>query len=271
MQKAIQFGKELIGRFTEHEVAGLAAQLAYFFLLAIFPFMIFLVALMGYLPISLDSLKATLDRYAPEAALELITNNLEAKNGSLLSVGIIGTLISASNGINAIMRAFNRAYEVGEDRSFLKNRFIAIVLTIAMLIVIVVALLLPVFGKAIGLYVFTWFGVSERFLAIWDALRWVISSGILILVLLSLYILAPNHHVNIKQALAGSVFATLFWQLASLGFSYYVSLSAQAYSTTYGSLGGIIILMLWFYLSGMIIIIGGEINAMLRDRKAFKP
>ncbi|MFC0522120.1 YihY/virulence factor BrkB family protein [Pontibacillus salicampi] len=270
MRRLFRFSKELVKRFNEHEVAGLAAQLAYFFLLSIFPFMIFLVALMAYLPISIENVKNTLDNYVPRDALELITNNLEAKNGGLLSFGIIATLWSASNGINSIMRAFNRAYEVGENRSFLKSRLLSIFLTVAMLIVIVVALLLPVFGKAIGVYIFSKFGVSAGFLDTWEALRWIISSAILLFVLSVLYILAPNHHVNIKQVLVGSLFATVCWQIVSLGFSVYVNLSAARYSATYGSLGGVIILMIWFYLSGLIIILGAEINAMLKARKVFK-
>lgn len=268
LRKALRFGKDFIKRFSEHDVVGLSAQLAYFFLLSIFPFMIFLVALMGYIPIPYD-FQITLTRYMPEKTLELFNENLNTKSGGLLSVGLIGTIWSASNGINAIIKAFNRAYEVEEDRSFIKTRLIAIVLTIAMIIVIIVALLLPVFGKAIGLYIFSWFGVSEEFLAVWGALRWVVSSIIILFVLISLYILAPNRHVNVKQAFLGSLFATVAWQVASFFFSFYVDISATSYSATYGSLGGVIILMIWFYLTGMIIILGGEVNAMLKERKVF--
>jgi len=268
VQKALRFSKDFIKRFSEHDVVGLSAQLAYFFLLSIFPFMIFLVALMGYIPIPYD-FQITLTRYMPEKALEIFNENLDTKSGGLLSVGLIGTIWSASNGINAVIKAFNRAYEVDEDRSFFKARLIAIVLTIAMIIVIIVALLLPVFGKAIGLYIFSWLGVSDAFLAIWNALRWVVSSVIILFVLVSLYVLAPNRHVNIKQAFFGALFATIGWQVSSFVFSFYVSLSATTYSATYGSLGGVIFLMIWFYLTGMIIILGGEMNAMLKERKAF--
>ncbi|WP_345242807.1 YihY/virulence factor BrkB family protein [Pontibacillus salipaludis] len=270
MSTIIQFGKDLVRRFSDHEVAGLAAQLAYFFLLSIFPFMIFLIALMAYLPISIEDIVLAMSRYIPSEAMDLLTSNLETKNTGLLSVGLLATLWSASNGTNAVMRAFNRAYHVQEDRSFIKSRLIAIVLTVAMFIVILVALMLPVFGKAIGVYVFSWFGVSEDFLAIWNALRWVISSTLFLLVLMSLYILAPNHHVNIRQSFIGAVFATVTWQAASLGFSFYVNSGVSNYSATYGSLGAVIILMIWFYLSGVVIILGGEINAMLRERQWFK-
>lgn len=270
MTKVKNFLKELYTRFSEHEVAGLSAQLAYYFLLSIFPFMIFLVALLGYVPLSFEDIQSAMQRYLPQEAMNLLSENIDSKNGGLLSVGILGTIWSASNGINAIMRAFNRAYEVDEDRSFIKSRLIAIVLTIAMVVVLIVALLLPVLGKAIGTFIFSYFGLSTGFLQLWEALRWVISSVIVVLVLTTLYILAPNHHVNLKQSFTGAAFATISWQIVSLGFSYYLSLNASSYSATYGSLGAVIILMLWFYLFGMIIILGGEINAMLKERNAFK-
>lgn len=264
------FLKELYTRFHQDEVAGLAAQLAYFFLLSLFPFMIFLITLIGYLPITEQDVLGLISQYAPGQTMNLIEENLahitNDKNTGLLSVGLIGALWSASNGINAIIRSFNRAYDVKENRSFFVTRLIAIFLTIAMIIVIAVALLLPVFGKAIGVYLFSFFGISERFLTLWNSLRWIISFIILIIVLGFLYVLAPNRHINIKEALIGATFATLGWQLVSLAFSYYVN-SFGHFSATYGSLGGVIVLMFWFYLSGMIIILGGEINAMIKVRR----
>lgn len=265
-----KFIKEFFRRFGEDDVAGLSAQLSYFFLLSLFPFLIFLITLIGYLPIDFNDVLSPIRRYAPEETIQLIesiiSSHVTNKNGSLLSIGILGTLWSASNGINAIVKAFNRAYDVDESRSFIITRIIAIFLTIAMVIVIAVALLLPVFGKAIGVYIFSLFGVSEEFLLLWNTLRWVISFIILILVLAFLYVLAPNRHINIKEALVGATFATIGWQLVSLGFSYYVN-GFGNFSGTYGSLGGVIILMIWFYLSGMIIILGGEINAMIKEHR----
>lgn len=270
LKKISAFLKELLFRFGDDEVAGLSAQLAYFFLLSLFPFMIFLVTLIGFLPVTEDDILNLISRYAPGQTLTMIEDNLSYlmnnRNGSLLSIGIIGALWSASNGINAVIIAFNRAYDVGENRSYFKSRLISIFLTVAMIIVISIALLLPVFGKAIGIYVSSFLGLSDRFLALWNAFRWVSSFVILIIVLACLYIMAPNKSVNVKEALIGATFATVGWQLVSLAFSYYVN-SIGNFSATYGSLGGVIVLMIWFYLSGMIIILGGEINAMLKKRR----
>jgi membrane protein len=134
-----------------------------------------------------------------------------------------------------------------------------------MIVVFVVALLLPVFGKQIGLFLFSQFGYSEQFMAIWNGIRWAISPLILFIVFVGLYYFAPSKKIRCLSAIPGAVFATVGWVLASLAFSFYVG-SFGNYSATYGSIGGIIVLMIWFYLTGIIIMIGGEINALATEK-----
>ncbi|WP_156291716.1 YihY/virulence factor BrkB family protein [Oceanobacillus salinisoli] len=273
MEKVKTIGKQLFKRIDDVDVFGLAAQLAYFFLLSLFPFLLFLLNLIGYLPIDQESIMEIISYYAPPEIMTLINTNLDRllhqNNGGLLSIGIIGTLWAASNAINAIMKAFNRAYDIDENRSFIVTRFIAIVLTIAMILVIVVSLLLPVFGQIIGEYVFSILGLSDGFLNIWDTLRWVVSSVVFFIVLLFLYKLAPNKHIYFREAIWGTIIGTVGWQIVSYGFSYYVSTFAN-YSVKYGSLGTIIILMIWFYLLGAIIIFGGVVNSVISKYKKEK-
>lgn len=260
------FWKELFNRFVQDDAGGLAAQLAYYFLLSLFPLLIFLVTLLDYLPFTQGDLMSFIAQYAPGETTEIINKNLNEimgkHNGGLLSLGIIGTLWPASNGINAIVRAFNRAYDVEETRHFLVARSMSVLLTVGMVLVILVALLLPVFGREIGLFFFAQVGLSVEFLKTWTAIRWVLSSVILFIVFTSLYYFAPNKHILFMEAVPGAFFSTFGWMFVSLGFSYYVS-SIGNYTATYGSLGGIIIMMVWLYLSGLIIIVGGEINAIL--------
>lgn len=261
---------ELFRRFSEDEVTGLSAQLSYYFLLSLFPLLIFVVALASFLPIDYYSILDLLSSYMPEDAITLIQTFLDqiidSSGGGLLSIGIIGTIWSASNGINAVMRALNKAYDVEENRSFIRGRLIAISLLISVLLIIVVALLLPIFGRMIGVHIFSFFGASEQFLSVWNALRWAISSFIFFIVFLYLYRMAPNMKVYFKDILFGTLFSTIGWQVSSYGFAYYVNEMGN-YSATYGSLGGVIVLMLWFYLSGIIIILGGEINAMVAVKR----
>lgn len=263
MGKIMEFVRHLWKKFREDDYFGIAAQLAYFFLLSLFPLLIFLVTLFPYLPITQDDLLSLIRDFAPSGTMELIETNLtqmSQKNGALLSFGIIGTIWSASNGINAIIKALNRAYKVKEGRSFLKTRATAILLTFAMILVIVVALILPVFGKQIGVFLFSIFELSEEFITGWNALRWLVSSVIIFVIFIGLYWLAPNKKLSCRSAVPGAVFATVGWILTSYAFSFYVS-NFGDYSATYGSIGAIIVLMIWFYISGIIIIIGGEVNA----------
>lgn len=264
-----EFIKGIIKKLEVDDISGLAAQLAYFFLLSMFPLFIFLFTLVAYLPYSQEEILRTLQTFAPAESMNLIEDNLnEVMQGNvkLLSFSIIGTIWSASHGLNAIIKAFNRAYNVTETRSYFIARGMSIMLTFAMIFVFLVALFLPVFGKQIGMFLFSEFGISEQFIKVWNTSRWVISSSVLFIVFIMLYWIAPNKKITCVSVLPGAVFATIGWVAVSFLFSFYVD-KISNYTTTYGSLGGIIVLMVWFYLSGWIIIMGGEINAAVGEKK----
>ncbi|RIW32304.1 YihY/virulence factor BrkB family protein [Bacillus salacetis] len=260
------FGKKLFQKVSDGDVTGLAAQLAYFFLLSLFPLLIFMVTLLPYLPFTQEDILNVISDFAPGETMQMIQSTINEvmsnRNTGLLSFSIIATIWSASNGMNAIVKSLNDAYEVEETRSFIVIRLMSILLTIAMIFVFIVALLLPVFGKQIGLFLFSQFGFSDQFLTIWGAVRWAISPIILFIVFVGLYFIAPSKKIKCLSAVPGAVFAALGWVGASLAFSFYVS-NFGNYSATYGSIGGIIVLMIWFYLTGIIIMIGGHINAIM--------
>ncbi|MCA1060044.1 YihY/virulence factor BrkB family protein [Rossellomorea aquimaris] len=260
------FSKSLFSNISANDVTGLAAQIAYYFLLSLFPLLIFIVTLLPYLPVEQGDILGVVRDFAPGETMSMIEETLQDvmsnRNSGLLSISIIATIWSASNGMNAIVKSLNRAYEVEETRSFIATRLMSILLTFAMILVFVIALLLPVFGKQIGLFLFSQFGFSDQFLAIWNGIRWAISPIILFIIFVGLYYFAPSKRIKCLSAFPGAIFATLGWVLVSLAFSYYVG-SFGNYSATYGSIGGIIVLMIWFYLTGIIIMIGGEINALV--------
>ncbi|MBM7693652.1 membrane protein [Peribacillus deserti] len=263
------FIKDIYKRILSDDVSGMAAQLAYFFLLSLFPLMIFLVSLLPYLPIKQGDILSFAAMYAPAETMDMIEHNLTEVmrgNGKLLSAGIIGTIWTASGGMNAIISAFNKAYDVKESRNFAVSRGLSILFTLGMIAVFITALLLPVFGKQIGILLTEQLGLSEEFLSAWNVIRWVISSTVLFIVFLAIYWFAPNIKLTCLSILPGAIFAVLGWITASFAFSFYVEKSAH-YSAAYGSLGGMIVLMIWFYLTGIIIIIGGEINAIVSSRK----
>ncbi|MFD3448196.1 YihY/virulence factor BrkB family protein [Microbacteriaceae bacterium 4G12] len=260
------FMKDLYVRTRDDDVAGLAAQLAYFFLLSLFPALVFLMTLIKYLPIKTANILSFIGQYAPKEAMDFLESNVKqvmtADNGGLLSFGLLATLWAASNGINAIMNAFNRAYDIKETRPFYVTRALSIVLTIAMIFIIVFALIIPVFGNLIGSAIFKIFGLSDGFLIAWKIIRLLLSFLVLSGVFSFLYKFAPNRHLHPSEVMTGAIFASVGWVVVSYLFAFYVD-SFSNYAHTYGSLGAIIILILWFYLTAWVILLGGEINALL--------
>lgn len=262
----LSFIRHLIKQIKKDPIHDWAATLAFYFMLSIFPLLIFVLALIPYLPIQAEHLQAFILDFAPATLGEVFTTTIlevvQEQKGGLISFGILASLWSASNGINAFTRALNRAYDIEETRSFFYVRFMSIIMTLAMVLVIVITLVLPVFGNLILNLLTTVFGLSATTVTLFNKLRWIIGIAIMTTVLLFIYYLAPNKRLPIRYVVIGAATATISWQLISLGFSTYVS-NFSNYSTTYGSLGGVIILMLWFFLSGVILVLGGEVIAAI--------
>lgn len=267
------FINQLLGQIMRDQINDLSAQLAFYFLLSLFPLLIFMLTLLPFFDLQPDPVIQWLVSHAPGEASQLIESNvrplLTEASGGLLSFGVLATLWSASNATSAIFRALNKAYNVQESRPFWKVKLYAILLTVALIFVIAMTLILPVFGhlilKEIGKFIL----IPPFFMTLINAFRWIVGFVISVLVLMFLYYLAPDVHLKFRYVLPGALFASVSWQIISLGFSYYVSQFAH-FTSTYGSLGGVIILMFWFFLTGMILIVGGEVNAVLFERHQYK-
>jgi membrane protein len=261
--------KLLWHRVDEDDLPGLSAQLAYYFLLSLFPLLIVLFTLLPYFPIPHEDMLGLVRNFAPVEAMDLIEKNvhdiMNNRNGGLLSFGIIGTIWSASNGINAIVKAFNKAYNVKESRSFIVSRGMAILLTFGMIIVLILAIVLPVFSREIGIFLFSQLGYTFEFIKLWNTLSWLVSAIILFLIFTGLYWIAPNVKLKCRSAFPGAAFATVGWIISSIGLTFYVG-NFSNYSLTYGSIGAIIVLMVWLYITAFIIILGGEINAFYSEK-----
>jgi len=270
MIKPRKFFEKLFHKFSDDGTTDLAASLAYYFLLSLFPLLLFILTLLPYLQLDSYQVIAFVQNYAPGETGTMIADNiqflLDQPKEGLLIISLLATLWTASGGIGALIRSLNRAYDATETRSFVKVKLLSIGLTVAMVIVIAITLILPVFGglivEAIASFIFIPFGYE----ILLQALRWIIGLSIMVFVLMMLYRLAPNTNFKLKEVFFGSVFATLTWQLISLGFSFYVT-NFGNYEATYGAIGGIIILMTWFYITGIILIVGGQINATLYQLK----
>ena len=144
------------------------------------------------------------------------------KNGGLLTIGIITTIWSASRGMNALAKALNRSYLKEETRSFIIVRGMSIVFTAMLIVVILIALLLPVFGQQIGVLAFSYFGLEQSFMKLWGSLRWTIPPVLIFIVFSVIYWLVPNLTIRLKTVFPGAAFATIGWIVTSLAFSFYV-------------------------------------------------
>lgn len=262
------FLKHLISQLKNDPIHDWAATLAFYFMLSIFPLLIFLLALVAYLPIQIEQVYAFIEAYVPDELAHLLTTTVfdivQEPKGGLLSFGILGTIWSASNGMNALVRALNRAHNIDETRSFIKQRLLSIFMTLGMIVVLVVTLLLPVFGRVILEWIASIISLPTTSFEFLNRIRWIVGIAIMTIVLMVIYTIAPNKRIRYSQVMIGAIFATTSWQLISYLFSIYIENFAN-YSATYGSLGGVIILMLWFFLSGYILVMGGEINAALNQ------
>ena len=264
------FSKELLMRIKKVDVSGLGSQLAFFFLLSFFPLLIFIFTLLPYLNLNQAEVFLFIRDYAPESVALLIEDTvgeiLNNRNGGLLSIGVIGTIWSASKGMNALTKALNLSYFKEETRSFIVARGMSMVFTVMLIAVLLLALVLPVFGQQIGTLAYTYLGFGENFLRLFNSLRWIIPPILIYAVFSLTYWLVPNLKIRFKGVFFGASFATIGWIITSLGFSYYVT-SYGNYSSTYGSIGAIIALMMWLYFSAIILMLGGQINAVMADRR----
>ncbi|MGU3568972.1 YihY/virulence factor BrkB family protein [Paenibacillus sp. D51F] len=261
------FVKNMISRFQDDEVPAMGAQLTYYLLLAFFPFLIFIVSIVSFIDMSGDDVIEQLLRLMPEDGSNTVRDIIHEvsgnRNGALLSIGMIATIWAASNGINAVIKGLNKAYDEEEDRPFWKVRGISIIATVVLAVVIILVMLMLVFGKTIGEYLFQLLDYPSGFEPIWNIVSYLVPFAAMIMVFTLLYWITPNRRLCFREVLPGAIFATIGWIATSLLFSIYVNQFGN-YSKTYGSLGGVIVLLTWLYLSSIIIILGGEINAALK-------
>ena len=271
--------KRIWSQIEEDDVWGHAAQLSYYFLLALFPLLLFMTSLFGYFAESSSELKDKLLTYLgsvmPYSAAELIRATLDEvtaeKSGGKLSFGLLVSLWAASNGMGAISQTLNIAYAVKEHRSWWKVRLVSIGLTLLLALLIISALVIVLLGGKIGDLLASVAGLGSGFATLWKILQWPIALVFLMLGFSSIYYFAPDLRGSERRwewITPGSALAIVLWLLISFGFRLYLYFF-NSYSATYGSLGALIILMLWFYLTGVAILIGGEINSEL-ERAARK-
>ena len=260
--------KRIIWRINDDDIFGRAAQLSYYFLLALFPLLLVLINLLGYFAQEGTGFRNKLITYLaaviPSTAVSLIKTTLDEISNSSgsgkVSLGLLAALWAASNGMGAISQTLNTVYNVKETRSWWWVRVVSVLLTVALAVLIVGALAIVLYGGAIGDALAARFGFTNFFTTAWSILQWPIALAFVLGTFNLIYNFAPNLSPHQRRWFSpGAVVAVALWLLISFGFRLYLHYF-DSYSVTYGSLGALIVLMLWFYLTGVAILIGGEVN-----------
>jgi membrane protein len=245
---------------------GLAAELAYYFFLALFPALLFLVAIVSFIPVAglLDAITNNLARVAPGEVLSIVQDQVlkiaHNQDGGLLTLGMAGTIWSTSSGLNAIIATMNQAYDIQEGRPWWKVKLVALGLTVALAAFIVISFTLVLVGPTLAEKVAAWAHLGPAFAWTWTIVQWPIVFLLVTLAMALIYFYAPDAVQQWIWIAPGSVLATTLWVVISLGFKFYVKHFAS-YNATYGAIGGVIVLMLWFYLSALAVLVGAELNA----------
>ncbi|SDH04575.1 membrane protein [Alteribacillus persepolensis] len=264
----LRYIRLFVQRLRENKIFDISAQLGYYFLMAMFPLLLFILSIISFLPITSNDVLRFLSPYVPPGTLQILTYNvhtiIDVQRLDTLSFSSAATIWLSLLGTFAIIRAINHSYHL-TNPPWYKMLVIGFGLMLSILLAIVLSLLLPIYGRSFGLFLFSFIGLDHYFIYAWEWFRWGVSFIVIGLVLFYIFLSVPNRKVTTKEALPGAIFALISWQAASFGFFFYVE--HNDYSAIYGSLGNIIVLMVWFYISGFSILAGGQLNAMIAERR----
>ncbi|MGZ6141891.1 MAG: YihY/virulence factor BrkB family protein [Myxococcales bacterium] len=265
---ATQFVKKLGARLRDNAATDRAAQLSYYFLFALFPFLFFVVTLAAYLPVKgvIGDLVARVDPLMPDEAMGIIRSQLTAlttqQRPHFLTLGLALAVWSASRGVDAIRTSLNLSYDVKESRPWWRTQGSALLVTVSCSVLILLAVVGVTLGGSAGLWLAGHLHVDKFWPLLWDWLRWPITALGVMLVFALLYYFLPDVKQEWRFITPGSVIGTSLWLLASWLFSLYAD-NFGSYDRMYGSIGGVIALLTWLYVTGLIFIVGGEINALI--------
>lgn len=257
-------------KINNDDIFALGAQLAYYLMLSFFPFLIFLMTIVGFSKLNsaeiLDGLRAILPTNVFILIDTIVVDIVETQSAGLLGASIILTIWSASSGFRAVIKGLNKAYDINEKRSFVKRAIVGMIFTLALVTIIIATLAMLVFGELIGGYIVKIIPFEEAVRLIWNISRYLIVIAMMVLVFATIYRYTPARKIDWREVYPGAIASTLGWIITSLGFSFYINNIAN-YSKFYGSIGAVFVLMTWLYLTSIILILGAEINSVLNTIK----
>lgn len=264
----LNYLKDIFSRMKHHHIESFASQIAFYMLLSIFPFLILLLMFLTNLSLGYSEQMDYIYRIIPSAATGVIKEYLmysQQFSNHIFSPVLIAALWMSSNAVVALMKSVNVAYDIEETRNYFKRKFIGILCTVLIIILIVVALAIPNLGQTFMNFIRRYIAIPQMSVKLFDTFRITIGVAVFIFVLGAIYFIVPNKKVTLREILPGTGFAFVGLTLTSKIFAYFVSEFSQ-YSLVYGGLAAVIILMIWLFLCGMILMLGGEINAINHGR-----
>ena len=256
------------------DVFNLAAQQAYYFFFALFPALLALISIASFFPIEnlTGEITTMLHRVAPEDVIGIITDQIQkigqSNAGGILTLAFFFTLWSSSSAVVAMCGTLNAAYDITESRPWWKVRLTAIGLTIGLALFILVSMTLVVAGPALAEKIADLMRLGPLFTWSWKILQWPIVFVLVATAVALVYYFAPDAEQEWTWITPGSVLATLLWVVASLAFRFYVT-NFASYNETYGAIGGVMVLLLWFYVSGIALLVGAELNAEIEHASPY--
>ena len=266
--------KKTFSETLADDVFNLAAQQAYYFFFALFPALLALISIASFFPIEnlTGEITTLLQRVAPEDVTAIVTDQIrqigQSNSGGILTLAFFFTLWSSSSAVVAMCGTLNAAYDITESRPWWKVRLTAIGLTIGLALFILVSMTLVVAGPALAEKIADLMRLGPLFTWSWKILQWPIVFVLVATAVALVYYFAPNAEQEWTWITPGSVLATLLWVVASLAFRFYVT-NFASYNETYGAIGGVMVLLLWFYVSGIALLVGAELNAEIEHASPY--
>jgi membrane protein len=265
--------KRTFKEMLDDNCLGLAAQLAYYFFLSLFPALLVVVTLTSFFPFQLlDKILDWFGRFTPPDVLNIVKAQIlqirHGGNTGLLTFGILGALWSGSSAMSAIVDTLNRAYGVKETRPWWQAQTLAVVLTIVLSLFMLVSLTLVLAGPEIAEHIAARVGLGPVFAWTWKILQWPVVFVLISEGFAMVYYFAPDAEQRWRWVMPGAYLATVLWLAISIGFRFYI-VHFSNFNKMYGSIGAVIVVLLWFYLSGLVLLFGAELNSKLEHASPY--
>lgn len=266
--------KRTVKEAIADDVPSLAAQQAYYFFFALFPALLAFISIASFFPIAnlIDEVVNMLGRVAPRDVIDIVAEQIskisESRTAGVLTFAFLFTIWSSSNALLSMVTTLNAAYDVIDSRPWWHTRLLAIGLTVGLAVFILVSMALVIAGPTLAERIAANYGLGAPFEWTWKIAQWPVVFLLVSTAIALVYYFAPDAEQNWVWITPGSVLATVLWLLVSLGFKQYLSL-AGSYNETYGAIGSVMVLLLWFYLSGLVILLGAELNAEIEHASPY--